>query len=66
MDKAQKSKTISLADYGITDATINFQLTPDELHKITVDKRQGVTANNGALAINTGELTGRSPKDRFI
>ena len=66
MDKAQKSKTISLADYGITDATINFQLTPDELHKITVDKRQGVTANNGALAINTGEFTGRSPKDRFI
>ena len=66
MDDAKKSKTISLDDYGISEAIINYQLSPKELHDITVEKGQGVTANNGALAINTGEFTGRSPKDRFI
>src|SRR5690606_6242446 len=35
-------------------------------HKITIEKGQGVEANSGALAVNTGEFTGRSPKDRFI
>ena len=66
MDDAKKSKTISLDDYGISEAIINYQLSPKELHDITVEKGLGVTANNGALAINTGEFTGRSPKDRFI
>ncbi len=33
---------------------------------ITIEKGQGVEASSGALAVNTGEFTGRSPKDRFI
>lgn len=57
---------ISLETYGIKNANINYQLSPEELHKITVEKQQGVTAACGALAVNTGEFTGRSPKDRFI
>ncbi|GGD90222.1 phosphoenolpyruvate carboxykinase (ATP) [Planktosalinus lacus] len=62
----QATKTISLEQYGIKNAKVNYQLSPDELHKITIEKGQGVEANSGALAVNTGEFTGRSPKDRFI
>jgi phosphoenolpyruvate carboxykinase (ATP) len=62
----QATKTISLNNYGIKNAKVNYQLSPDELHKITIEKGQGVEANSGALAVNTGEFTGRSPKDRFI
>lgn len=62
----QGSKTISLDQYGINNAKVNYQLTPDQLHQITIDKEQGVEASSGALAINTGEFTGRSPNDRFI
>lgn len=60
------TKTISLEEYGITSTDINYQLSPSELHKITLEKDMGKEASSGALAINTGEFTGRSPMDRFI
>jgi phosphoenolpyruvate carboxykinase (ATP) len=63
---SQITKTISLDQYGIENAKINYQLSPQRLHEITIDKGQGVEASSGALAVNTGEFTGRSPKDRFI
>jgi len=62
----QTTKTISLDQYGIKNAKVNYQLSPDQLHNITIAKGQGVEAASGALAVNTGEFTGRSPKDRFI
>src|SRR5690606_22434385 len=62
----QFTKTISLEEYGIKNANVNYQLSPDELHNITIEKGQGKEASSGALAVNTGEFTGRSPKDRFI
>lgn len=60
------TKTISLEAYGIENARIRYQLSPEKLHDITIKKGQGVEVSSGALAINTGEFTGRSPKDRFI
>ncbi len=60
------TKTISLQDYGIQSDNIHYQLTPSELHEITVKKGMGKTASSGALAVHTGEFTGRSPSDRFI
>jgi phosphoenolpyruvate carboxykinase (ATP) len=62
----QITKTISLEDYGINDAQVHYQLPPEELHRITIEKEQGVEVSSGALAVNTGEFTGRSPKDRFL
>jgi phosphoenolpyruvate carboxykinase (ATP) len=60
------AKSISLENLGIKNATINYQLSPDALHNITLEKGQGVENSTGALAINTGKFTGRAPKDRFI
>lgn len=60
------TKTISLEDLGIKNAKINYQLSPDELHRITIEKGQGVESSTGALSVNTGKFTGRSPQDRFI
>ena len=62
----QITKSISLEKYGINHAITHYQLSPEELHQITLDNNQGVEAANGALAVNTGEFTGRSPKDRFL
>lgn len=60
------TKSISLENLGIRNATVRYQLTSDELHAETLEKEQGVESSLGAIAVNTGEFTGRSPKDRFI
>ena len=57
---------ISLQDYGIKNSKVQYNLTPNELHTICLDKNLGKEEKSGALAVNTGEFTGRSPKDRFI
>jgi len=65
-NSAQTTKTISLAPYGINHSNIHYQLSSAELHDITIEKKMGVESALGAIAVNTGEFTGRSPKDRFI
>ena len=60
------TKSISLNSLGIKNATIRYQLTSNELHEETLKKEQGVASSLGAIAVNTGEFTGRSPMDRFI
>ncbi|HYK75606.1 MAG TPA: phosphoenolpyruvate carboxykinase (ATP) [Daejeonella sp.] len=45
---------------------IHYQLTPAELIELAICNGEGTLADSGALAIDTGEFTGRSPKDRFI
>lgn len=60
------TKSISSKELGIENATIQYQLSPNELHDITIQSGQGIENNTGALAINTGKFTGRSPQDRFI
>ncbi len=66
VNDTQTAKSISLEQYGIKNAKVNYQLSPSNLHDITIAKGQGVEASSGALAVNTGEFTGRSPLDRFI
>jgi phosphoenolpyruvate carboxykinase (ATP) len=48
------------------DTILHYQLNPSVLVQQTVLRQQGVLNNTGALCINTGEFTGRSPKDKFI
>lgn len=40
-------------------------LTPDELIQKALERNEGVLTDRGALAADTGEFTGRSPKDKF-
>ncbi|OBX24754.1 phosphoenolpyruvate carboxykinase (ATP) [Gelidibacter algens] len=65
-NNTQPTKSISLDEYGIKNAEVHYQLSPEKLHEIAVAKGQGVESSSGALAVNTGEFTGRSPQDRFI
>lgn len=62
-----KNPSSSLKAHNINSWKSAFwNLSPNELTKETLNKRQGTLTNNGALAIKTGQFTGRSPKDRFI
>ncbi|GGD52546.1 phosphoenolpyruvate carboxykinase (ATP) [Muriicola marianensis] len=60
------TKSISLAAYGIKSKRVHYQWDPDQLHQETLNKGMGREASSGALAVNTGEFTGRAPQDRFI
>lgn len=44
---------------------VHYQQTPEELTAQTIERGAGVLNDTGALLINTGEFTGRSPKDKF-
>lgn len=59
-------KTRDLEKYGIKDANAHWNLSPEKLQAITVEKGMGKETANGTLAVNTGKFTGRSPQDRFI
>ena len=47
-------------------AQVFKNLSQAELIAQAVKRNEGVIANNGALQVETGARTGRSPKDRFI
>ena len=59
-------QSISLEQYGILNAKINYNFPVEKLYRICVENKLGVLTNNNVLAINTGKFTGRSPKDRYI
>ena len=60
------TKSISLSYLNIKKALVHYQLSSDELHALTLEKKQGIVSSLGAISVHTGEFTGRSPKDRFI
>lgn len=62
----EQNTRFSLDIYGIKNATTHWNLSPEALTKICVEKNLGKITDSGALAVSTGEFTGRSPKDRFI
>lgn len=56
----------NLEKYGLIDVKAQWNISPQKLQQITVEKGMGQETANGTLAVNTGKFTGRSPKDRFI
>jgi len=45
---------------------LHYNLSVTELVEATIQRQQGVLTSTGALACDTGEFTGRSPKDKYI
>lgn len=61
-----------MTSHPITDQIIqkaqkaHLNLSSEELIKKALERKEGILTNTGALAADTGEFTGRSPKDKFI
>ena len=61
----KKNPSFRLSDLGINVGIAHWNLHPNELAKSTIALGQGVLNDTGALCVNTGKFTGRSPKDKF-
>jgi phosphoenolpyruvate carboxykinase (ATP) len=57
--------TKELQNLGLNQPEFHYQLSPEVLAEQAVNRGQGVLNDTGALCINTGEFTGRSPQDKF-
>ncbi len=65
-DLGLKPTQADLAKIGLANTgDVYWNLEPAELVEHTLVNGQGVLADSGALAVDTGEFTGRSPKDKF-
>lgn len=51
---------------GIQASVIHSNLHPDILEQHSLDKGMAERTAHGAITVNTGKFTGRSPEDRFI
>jgi phosphoenolpyruvate carboxykinase (ATP) len=60
-----KNPAANLLELGISPALVHWNLSPEALTQKTVELGQGSITDLGALAVNTGKFTGRSPKDKF-
>lgn len=62
-----KNKNASIKSLGIENVSAAYwNLSPAELVEETIIRGEGVLTDTGALAVDTGEFTGRSPQDKFV
>ncbi len=60
------SLSMSLADYGIKVTNVLRNATPARLYEEALQFDSGTIVSSGAIATNSGEKKGRSPKDKRI
>lgn len=60
-----KNPSADLTKLGFHRTTAHWNISREALIQNTLDLNLGVLNDSGALCIDTGEFTGRSPKDKF-
>ncbi len=65
-DIGSKPVNSTLAALGIMSGKAYWNLPPEELVNRTLQLGQAFITSSGALAVDTGEFTGRSPRDKFM
>ena len=64
-DTGVQKPTADLSKLRLSATKANWNTSRDALIQRTLDLNLGTLNDSGALCINTGEFTGRSPKDKF-
>lgn len=67
MHTGQVNPKMKLEDQGITGVgTAYYNLLEPALIQKSIEAGKGTLGKGGALLVNTGKHTGRSPKDKFV
>jgi phosphoenolpyruvate carboxykinase (ATP) len=62
-----RSGADQLNEYGLHNVeTVHWNLGTAQLVERALQMREGVLATGGALVVETGQFTGRSPKDKYV
>lgn len=62
-----RAKDATIANLGLGNVEAAYwNMNVAELVEETILRGEGVLTDTGALAVDTGEFTGRSPKDKFV
>ncbi|WP_259781316.1 phosphoenolpyruvate carboxykinase [Aestuariispira ectoiniformans] len=62
-----QGSTFGISDQGIVNHdAVHWNLGPEALYEETVRRGLGTVTHGGALTVETGKFTGRSPNDKFI
>ncbi|HEY9005665.1 MAG TPA: phosphoenolpyruvate carboxykinase (ATP) [Ohtaekwangia sp.] len=60
-----RSRSAGIEALGIPEGKVYWNLPPEQLTMIALERGQAKITKSGAIAVDTGEFTGRSPKDKF-
>lgn len=66
LEPGLKPANASVKDLGISAGKAYWNLPPEQLIGYAIQNEGAKRTGTGAIAIDTGEFTGRSPKDKFI
>ncbi len=61
----KRPSSATVRELGISHGRAHWNLSPEELMRIAIENEGAIETSTGAIAIDTGEFTGRSPKDKF-
>jgi phosphoenolpyruvate carboxykinase (ATP) len=64
-ETGRKPSVTTVKELGIFHGQAHWNLQPEELIRIAVEREGARPTSTGAIAVDTGEFTGRSPKDKF-
>jgi len=65
-EKTDERLRTHLADLGLRPVKVHRNLSVASLYEHALGRDEGMLAAAGQLAVDTGEQTGRSPKDKFF
>src|SRR5258708_1590958 len=62
-----RSGASQLSEHGIRNVeAVHWNLGTAQLLEKAIERREGLLSSSGALVVETGQFTGRSPKDKYV
>ena len=65
-EKGNLKSLAMIKKFGFYPKKLNSQLSVPELVESSIQRNEGNLSHTGALSVETGKFTGRSPDDRYL